>query len=90
MFFLLSLGMGMYHNRPVAVGNTTDDLGVMAGVAPKETPAPVNGDVPAAAPTAPVSTDVPAPVPAPAPDKPASEPAKSDAGQPDKARKDGV
>ncbi len=92
LFFLLSLGMGMYHNRPVAVGNASDDLGVMAGVAPKETPAPVTGDVPVAAPVAPVSTDVPAPVPAPAPaaDKPASEPAKSDAVPPNKTRKDGA
>lgn len=92
MFFLLSLGMGMYHSRPATVGNGSDDLGVMAGVVPQETPAPVSGDVPTAAPVAPVSMDVPAPAPVPAPaaDKPASEPAKSDAAQPDKARKDGV
>ena len=92
LFFLLSLGMGMYHSRPAAVMGTSDDLGVMAGVAPAaapEVPAPA-GDVPAASTAAPASTDVPAPMPAPAADKPASEPAKSDAKQPDKARKDGV
>ncbi len=90
LFFLLTLGMAMYHSGPAKVGTPADDLGVMAGVAPQETPAPVNGDVPAAAPVAPVSTDVPAPAAAPATEKPASEPAKSDAEKPDKARKDGV
>lgn len=90
LFFLLTLGMAMYHSGPANVGSPSDDLGVMAGVAPQETPAPVSGDVPVAAPVAPVSTDVPAPTPAPAADKPASGPAKSDAAQPDKARKDGV
>ncbi|MEO7936185.1 MAG: preprotein translocase subunit SecG [Dokdonella sp.] len=91
LFFLLSLGMGMYHSRPAAVRGTSDDLGVMAGVAPAapEVPAPA-GDVPAASTATPTSTDVPAPMPAPVSDKPASEPAKSDAKQPDKARKDGV
>jgi len=90
LFFLLSLGMGMFHSRPAAVGSTSDDLGVMAGVAPQETPAPASGDVPAPVPAAPVSGDVPAPVPAPATDKPAAEPAKSDAAKPEKAGKDGV
>jgi preprotein translocase subunit SecG len=90
LFFLLSLGMGMYHSRPSAVRGASDDLGVMAGVAPKETPAPASGDVPAASTAAPTSTDVPAPMPAPAADKPAAEPAKSEAAQPDKARKDGA
>ncbi|HOX70160.1 MAG TPA: preprotein translocase subunit SecG [Dokdonella sp.] len=89
LFFLLSLGMGMYHGRPAAVGESSDDLGVMAGVAPK-VPAPASGDVPAAPAAAPASTDVPAPMPAPAADQPAPEPAKSDAAQPDKARKDGA
>jgi preprotein translocase subunit SecG len=91
LFFLLSLGMGMYHSRPSAVGGTSDDLGVMAGVAPKEAPAPVNGDVPAASSVGPSATDVPAPVPAQATDdKPAPEPVKSDATQPEGARKDGA
>ena len=91
LFFLLSLGMGMYHSRPAAVRGTSDDLGVMAGVAPAapEVPAPAGG-VPAASTAAPASTDVPAPMPAPVSDKPASEPAKTDAKQPDKARKDGA
>ena len=89
LFFLLSLGMGMYHSRPSAVGSTSDDLGVMAGVAPAA-PAPATGDVPAASTAAPTSTDVPAPVPAPATDKPASEPVKSDTAKPENARKDGA
>ncbi|HMM66212.1 MAG TPA: preprotein translocase subunit SecG [Dokdonella sp.] len=90
LFFLLSLGMGMYHSRPSVVAGTSDDLGVMAGVAPTA-PAPANGDVPAASTAAPASSDVPAPVPAQATgDKPAPEPVKPEAAQPDKARKDGA
>jgi preprotein translocase subunit SecG len=54
LFFLLSLGMGMFHSRPMVVA-TSDDLGVMAGVAPKAT----TDDVPAAPATAPAATDVP-------------------------------
>ena len=90
LFFLLSLGMGMYHSRPAVTSSTSDDLGVMAGVAPAATEAPAAGDIPSAPVAAPASTDVPAPMPAPATEKPASEPAKSDAVQPDKAGKDGV
>lgn len=89
LFFLLSLGMGMYHSRPTVVERTVDDLGVMAGVAPTA-PAPANGDVPAASTTAPASTDVPTPVPAPATDKPAPEPAGSDAAKPEGTGKDGA
>ncbi len=90
LFFLLSLGMGMYHSRPSVVAGTSDDLGVMAGVAPTA-PAPATGDVPAASTAAPASSDVPAPVPAQATgDKPAPEPVKPAAAQPDKARKDGA
>ncbi len=90
LFFLLSLGMGMYHSRPAITGSTSDDLGVMAGVAPAASEAPANGEIPAASTAAPASTDVPAPMPAPAAETPAPEPAKADATQPDKARKDGV
>ena len=90
LFFLLSLGMGMYHSRPAVTSNVSDDLGVMAGVAPAATEAPVAGDIPAAPAAAPASTDVPAPMPAPAAETPAPEPAKSDAAQADKAGKDGV
>jgi preprotein translocase subunit SecG len=89
LFFLLSLGMGMYHSRPTAVQNPQDDLGVMAGVAPAA-PAPANGDVPAASTTNPSSGDVPAPIPAPAADKPAPEPVKSDAAKPEDTGKDGA
>ncbi len=90
LFFLLSLGMGMYHSRPAVVGSNSDDLGVMTGVAPAAPEAPANGEVPAASSAAPTSTDVPAPMPAPAAETPAPEPAKTDAAQPDKARKDGA
>jgi preprotein translocase subunit SecG len=70
VFFLLSLGMGMYLSRNGAPASTQADLGVMSGVANKPAPtqnaqpaAPVNADVPQAAPA--TSTDVPAPAPAP-------------------------
>jgi preprotein translocase subunit SecG len=89
LFFLLSLGMGMYHSRPAVDPNAQDDLGVMAGVAPAA-PAPEGGDVPAASTTLPSSGDVPAPVPAPAADKPAPEPVKSDAAKPVDTGKDGA
>jgi preprotein translocase subunit SecG len=50
LFFLLSLGMGIFLNN-ARVSKPSDDLGVMSGV---ETPAPK-------APAAPAGTDVPAP-----------------------------
>ncbi|MGN6520751.1 MAG: preprotein translocase subunit SecG [Dokdonella sp.] len=74
LFFLLSLGMGIYLGRTGTVVGAADDLGVMSGVAapakPDATPAPAAGsDVPA--PTAPAaSADTPAPTAA-TPDKPA-------------------
>ncbi|WP_440222024.1 preprotein translocase subunit SecG [Dokdonella sp. MW10] len=67
LFFLLSLGMGIYHGRPGAV-SSTDDLGVMSGAV-----APAASEVPAPAPTG----DVPAPAATPATDVPAPEPADS-------------
>ena len=85
LFFLLTLGMGMFHAGPT-VSVPVDDLGVMSGVAapavPVVSPEPVSGDVPAATQSAPVSappatSDVPA-----AADKPAAVEA-------DKERKDG-
>jgi preprotein translocase subunit SecG len=86
LFFLLSLGMGIYLGRPGEGPRPTDDLGVMSGAAaPAQKPAvPATGDVPQ--PTAPAASgDKPA-VPAPASDKPAA----SDAGQPaDKPKDDG-
>ncbi len=66
LFFLLSLGMGMYLSHSGASQPSNDDLGVMAGLAKKAPPsqnaqpaAPVNSDVPQAAKVAPGS-DVPA------------------------------
>ncbi len=71
LFFLLSLGMGIYVSRSGIVGEPAE-LGVM-GDAPSEVPAPAAAtdetpaasDVPAAAPAAtgdaPVATDVPQP-----------------------------
>jgi preprotein translocase subunit SecG len=78
LFFLLSLGMGMYLGRPSGEVRPTDDLGVMSGIAPAEKPAPA---------TAPASGDVPQPTVAPAAsgDKPAAPPADkpgADKGQP--------
>jgi len=88
LFFLLSLGMGMYHSRPALDGASADDLGVMAGVAPAS-PEPAAGDVPAAVQASPVSTDVPAPAPAKSTDTPAPEAVPAAEPQPDTAGKDG-
>jgi preprotein translocase subunit SecG len=88
LFFLLSLGMGIYLGRPAGESpRPSDDLGVMSGaVAPAEKPAtvPANGDVPQPAPAA--SGDKPAvPPAASSSDKPAA-----DAGKPaDKPKDDG-
>jgi preprotein translocase subunit SecG len=77
LFFLLSLGMGMYLSHSGAPQQSNDDLGVMAGVAKKapatqnaQPAAPAaNSDVPQAAKSA-AGSDVPAAtgaeVPAPA------------------------
>ena len=82
LFFLLSLGMGIYLGRTGADTRPADDLGVMAGVATPAKPDPAtapatSGDVPA--PSAPAATaDKPAPTaatqdkPAAAADKPAA------------------
>jgi preprotein translocase subunit SecG len=89
LFFLLSLGMGIYHGRPSPV-SSSDDLGVMAGAAPS-LPAPASGDVPAATPVAPPASDTPAPVPVPATgEKPAPAAEKPAPTQPDKKGKDGA
>ncbi|HET6433549.1 preprotein translocase subunit SecG [Dyella sp.] len=65
LFFLLSLGMGIYLSRSGAPQASSDDLGVMAGLAKKapatqnaQPAAPVNSDVPQAA--KPAGSDVPA------------------------------
>ncbi|HEX5305335.1 MAG TPA: preprotein translocase subunit SecG [Dyella sp.] len=66
LFFVLSLGMGMYLSHQGAQPQTVEDLGVMAGLAKKapasqnaQPAAPVNSDVPQAAKVA-TGTDVPA------------------------------
>ena len=94
LFFLLSLGMGIYLGRQGSVQRPSDDLGVMSGaVAPAEKPAPATappaagGDVPqpTAAPAA--SGDKPA-VPTPA-EKPKADADKPEAGKPAGDGKDG-
>ena len=78
LFFLLSLGMGIFLGRTGPDVAPVDDLGVMSGVAAPAKPAAhaaapsSNGEVPqpAAAPAA--TADKPAPTPAATPDKPAA------------------
>jgi len=73
LFFLLSLGMGIYVSRTASERPADGDLGVMAGVAtpakPAQAPA-ASSDAPAAAP---VSSDKPAPAATPEGDKPAAQ-----------------
>ncbi len=78
LFFLLSLGMGIYVSRTANVRPVNGDLGVMAGAAvPAAAPAPAAvGDVPAAASPAPADKAVPA---AAAGGKPAAQPAETPA-----------
>jgi preprotein translocase subunit SecG len=88
LFFLLSLGMGIYHGRPATV-SSSDDLGVMSGVA-TEQPAPAMGDVPAATPAVPPSAETPAPVPVDA-TTPAADTGKPAEPQPEEKKgKDGA
>ena len=95
LFFLLSLGMGMYLGINGGIKKPVDDLGVMSGTeapavttdkAPAPTPAPApSSDVPqATAPvtTAPPASDKPA-VPAPAPKTETPAPVKKDDGKKD-------
>jgi preprotein translocase subunit SecG len=95
LFFLLSLGMGIYLGRQSSVQRPSDDLGVMSGtVVPAEKPGPATappaagGDVPqpTAAPPA-ASGDKPA-VPTPA-EKPKADADKPEAGKPKSDGKDG-
>lgn len=77
LFFLLSLGMGMYLSHSGTRQPTSESLGVMAGVA-KQAPATQNapptaapGNAAPAAGSAPVTSDVPtAPAAAPSRNKP--------------------
>ena len=98
LFFLLSLGMGIYLGASGGVKKPTDDLGVMSGTeVPAATtttdkapaPPPATGDVPQATtptvtPPAAVPSDKPA-VPAPAPTPPAADKKKD--GKPEEAKK---
>jgi len=81
LFFLLSLGMGIYLARSGADTHATSDLGIMAGVAPPAKTAPAATPAPA----------TPAPAPAASGDKPAAAPAaEAPAGQtPKQDGKDG-
>ena len=70
LFFLLSLGMGMYLNHNGAPKVTEADLGVMSGVASKpaatqnaQPAAPADADVPQATPSG-ANSDVPTAAPA--------------------------
>jgi preprotein translocase subunit SecG len=91
LFFLLSLGMGMYLSRGGGAGiRPQTDLGVVSGLevpaaTTEKAPAPATppaGDVPQAAPPAPAAatSDKPeAPKPAPADNAPKSDDGKTDA-----------
>lgn len=87
LFFLLSLGMGIFHGRPGPV-TVSDDLGVMSGVSTQQ-PAPVSGDVPAATPATTPAADTPAPVPVDA-TVPAAETGKPAEPKPAEKGKDGA
>jgi preprotein translocase subunit SecG len=84
LFFLLSLGMGIYlHSSSQAHSSTAADLGVMSGLAGKHadqkatTPAaPINSEVPSAAPAAVPSAKTPAPTKNQGEVPAAAEPAK--------------
>lgn len=94
LFFLLSLGMGIYVGRPDAQVRSADDLGVMSGVATPAKPAPAvpssNGEVPQPAATPATSPDKPQPTTAEGSDKPAATGDKPAADTPAKdAPKDG-
>ena len=89
LFFLLSLGMGMYISRGGGViAHPADDLGVMSGVVkPAQKPAvPASGAVPPAA-TTPATPDKPAPTPAAATQQAADKPAATEPKQDGKGGK---
>lgn len=93
LFFLLSLGMGIYASRSGVPSVASDDLGLMSGVATPAAPgaaaAPSNGEVPqpAAAPAA--SPEKPQPTANEAADKPAATGDKPAAEAPKDGGKDG-
>jgi preprotein translocase subunit SecG len=92
LFFLLSLGMGMYLVPKGADVRAADDLGLMSGVvapakpAPAAAPLPV-GEVPQ--PTVPAAPEKPAPTSATNSDKPAASTDKPVATKPAQGGKDG-
>ena len=95
LFFLLSLGMGIFLGRTGVDVRPADDLGVMSGVAVPAKPAPSaapssNGEVPQPAAPAPAASggDKPA-TPTATPDKPAAAGDKPEAAKPKDAGKDG-
>ena len=67
LFFLLSLGMGMYLVPRGADVRAADDLGVMAGVATPAKPAPAATTAPVGEVPQPTTPAVPAEKPAPTP-----------------------
>ena len=78
LFFLLSLGMAIFHDKPGAQQSAAQDLGIMGRAAAPAVTAPANpaGDVPQATPAAtpaateqatPAATTVPADAAVPAP-----------------------
>jgi preprotein translocase subunit SecG len=79
LFFLLSLGMGIYMHSNGAPHQKTDDLGVMAGASSKQK-VPAGSEIPVAAPAASGNVVPAATAPVPAPAKQAApaatEPAK--------------
>lgn len=95
LFFLLSLGMGIYVGRTGVEVRASDDLGVMSGVATPAKPAPAaapssNGEVPQPAVAPATSPEKPQPTSSEAADKPAATGDKPAAGAPAKdAPKDG-
>ena len=91
LFFLLSLGMGMYLGRAGPDVRAVNDLGVMSGVAAPAKPAPAVAPADTApSPTAPaVSPDKPAPASATPADKPAATAGKPAASDPVDGGKNG-
>jgi preprotein translocase subunit SecG len=92
LFFLLSLGMGIYLGRSGVDVRPAEDLGLMSGAATAAKPAPAapspTGDVPQPAAPA-VSADKPAPASATATEKPAPATDKPAASEPKQGGKDG-
>jgi preprotein translocase subunit SecG len=95
LFFLLSLGMGIYLGRSGAAVHPADDLGVMAGIAvpaksvPAATPIQIGDVPPPAAPATSADKPAPASVTVTTSDKPAAAADKPAATKPKAGGKDG-